>query len=143
MSECIRCIQIKTERKVLSCRQRQAVAVALAGIIHCIDVVKRLSICHLGIKRTVIPVHVRGLRQGLTRLLISQVLVINIIQTLAEDTLSSPFDTQEIEIETKVNTHSLSELEILVKHIDQLATGSLQIICILYLLVRIQQKLHS
>ena len=143
MSECIRCIQIKTERKVLSCRQRQAVAVALAGIIHCIDVVKRLSICHLCIKRTVIPVHVRGLRQGLTRLLISQVLVINIIQTLAENTLSSPVDTQEIEIETKVNTHSLSELEILVKHIDQLATGSLQIICIQSLLVRIHDELHS
>ena len=142
MSECIRCIQIKTERKVLSCRQRQAVAVALAGIIHCIDVVKRLSICHLCIKRTVIPVHVRGLRQGLTSLLISQVLVINIIQTLAEDTLSSPVDTQEIEIETKINTHRLSELEILVKHIDQLATESLQFICILSLLVRINDELH-
>ena len=143
MSECIRCIQVETEGKVLSCRQRQAVAVTLAGIIHCIDVGKRLSICHLCINRTVIPVHVRGLRQGLTRLLISQVLVINIIQTLAEDTLSSPVDTQEIEIKTKVNTHGLSKLEVLIKYIDFLTTRSLQIICIQSLLVRIHDELHS
>ena len=119
--------------------QRKVDGITLGCISEGIDTGDRSTLHHTLIERTVVPLISVLLGEGLTTLLLSEVLIEDIVKSLGVDSLSSPVDTLSLEVETEVETEVLSELEVLVADSHILVAGTcLHLVGIGILLVRIE-----
>ena len=114
----IACHKVETKVERLFCFDRCAIAITLRNILEYIDTRVSSSLEHWTVVTEVCQA--LSLSQSLTSF--SNIVVLNdhIVESLRVDTLNSPVDTKELEVNSKVCTKLLRELEVLIESIDSL-----------------------